>query len=614
MGLSASLDNALSGMSVSQNALEIVSRNVSNAGTPGYHVQSLSVIDSLGAGSIYARTGGVERAFNSTLQAAYTTATSDASYASTRLDTLNRLQTYFGKPGDDGSLDTVYASFQTALQSLSTSPDDYATRATAVQAAQNLSTSLNTLSANVQGLRQDAETQIGSTVKTLNQSLQSLQDVNSRLAIQTNDAASRAALEDQRDRLVSQVSEMVDVKATYANDGTVSLMTRSGVSILDGKAAVFNFQPAGAMTATSLFNIDPSKSSVGQLTLTSTSGNTIDLVQQKALQSGTLAALVNLRDTTLVQAQGELDSIAAGVSKAFSTTQTSGTAASAGGKSGYSLDLGTIRDGDDFTLDYSQGGTDKSLRVINSTTPTDYVDANGMRVVSVDMSGDASAVVSKLSALLGPSFTVSGSGSGPSAAITVLDDGAAGTTDVGSLTANATVTGLQTGAAAFSLFTDNNNSDFTGSLSGQGQQTGFAARIQVNSAVQSDNRLLVQYQSGTSLGDPTRANQALNQLQGLIFASPQSVTTDPAATRLGGTISGMISQTMDDVGNMAATASTNNDTQSMTMDSINQRLGTVYGVNVDDEMARLIQLQNAYSANARVISTVQDLMNQLMQI
>jgi len=125
-------------------------------------------------------------------------------------------------------------------------------------------------------------------------------------------------------------------------------MTRAGVSILDGKAAVFNFQPAGAMTATSQFNVDPSKSSVGQLTLTTTSGNSIDLVQQKALQSGTLAALVNLRDTTLVQAQGELDSIAAGVSKAFSTTQTAGTATTAGGKSGYSLSLGTIRDGDDF--------------------------------------------------------------------------------------------------------------------------------------------------------------------------------------------------------------------------------------------------------------------------
>ena len=477
-----------------------------------------------------------------------------------------------------------------------------------------MASTLNTLSANVQGLRQDAETQIGATVKALNQSLQSLQDVNSRLAVQTGDQASRAALEDQRDRLVSQVAEMVDVKATYANDGTVSLMTRAGVSILDGKAAVFNFQPARSMPATSQFNLHPGMSSGGRLALTTTSGNSIDLVQQKALQSGTLAALVNLRDTTLVQAQGELDSIAAGVSKAFSTTQTAGTATTAGGKSGYSLNLGAIRDGDDFTLDYTQGGVDKSLRVINSTTPTDYVDANGMRVVSVDMSGDASTVVSKLSSILGPSFTVSGTGTGSSAAITVLDDGSTGTTDVGSLTANATVTGLQTGDAAFSLFTDSNNVDFTGSLTGQGQQTGYASRIQVNSAVLSNNQLLVQYQASTSLGDPTRANQALNQLQGLIFASPQTAATDPSATRLGGNVSDMISQTMDDVGNMAATASTNNDTQSMTMESINQRLDTDYGVNVDDEMARLIQLQNAYSANARVISTVQDLMNKLLQI
>ena len=36
-----------------------------------------------------------------------------------------------------------------------------------------------------------------------------------------------------------------------------------------------------------------------------------------------------------------------------------------------------------------------------------------------------------------------------------------------------------------------------------------------------------------------------------------------------------------------------------------------YGVNVDDEMARLIQIQNAYAANSRIISVVQDLMNKL---
>ena len=45
MGLSASLGNALSGMNTSQSALNVLSRNVANAGTPGYHRQSLSVVD-----------------------------------------------------------------------------------------------------------------------------------------------------------------------------------------------------------------------------------------------------------------------------------------------------------------------------------------------------------------------------------------------------------------------------------------------------------------------------------------------------------------------------------------------------------------------------------------
>ena len=62
MGLSVSLSNALSGMNTAQNAVNIVSRNVANAGTPGYHRQSLSVIDFQGTNSTSARSGGLVRA------------------------------------------------------------------------------------------------------------------------------------------------------------------------------------------------------------------------------------------------------------------------------------------------------------------------------------------------------------------------------------------------------------------------------------------------------------------------------------------------------------------------------------------------------------------------
>jgi flagellar hook-associated protein 1 FlgK len=50
------------------------------------------------------------------------------------------------------------------------------------------------------------------------------------------------------------------------------------------------------------------------------------------------------------------------------------------------------------------------------------------------------------------------------------------------------------------------------------------------------------------------------------------------------------------------------------MDALNQRMNSEYAVNVDEEMARLMELQNAYAANARVISVVQDLLNRLMDV
>src|SRR3569833_2889477 len=105
MGLGISLANALTGMATSQASLNVVSRNVANAGTPGYHKQSLSVIDTMGVNSIFARSGGVERAFDSALQAYYNSATSDSGYTATLSSNLDQLQTLFGKAGDYCEID-----------------------------------------------------------------------------------------------------------------------------------------------------------------------------------------------------------------------------------------------------------------------------------------------------------------------------------------------------------------------------------------------------------------------------------------------------------------------------------------------------------------------------
>src|SRR5690606_15899953 len=107
-GLSVALSNALSGMRAGQNGLDILSRNVANAGVPGYHRQSVSVIDTLGTNSTYVRNGTVTRAFTESLQQHYNRSLSESGFTSVRANYIDRLQTVIGKPGTAGSLDSVF--------------------------------------------------------------------------------------------------------------------------------------------------------------------------------------------------------------------------------------------------------------------------------------------------------------------------------------------------------------------------------------------------------------------------------------------------------------------------------------------------------------------------
>jgi len=54
--------------------------------------------------------------------------------------------------------------------------------------------------------------------------------------------------------------------------------------------------------------------------------------------------------------------------------------------------------------------------------------------------------------------------------------------------------------------------------------------------------------------------------------------------------------------------------QDIVVNSLQQRFNDQAGVNVDSEMANLLQLQSAYAANARVMTTVRDLLDLLMKM
>jgi flagellar hook-associated protein 1 FlgK len=615
MGLTVAIGNALSGLKASQTALEVISRNISNAGTPGYHKQTLNVVEVGRGDNSYVRAGQVDRAFDSILQNYYTKQVPETAYSVTRGTFLDRMQTALGKPGSAGSMDTMLGKLQNALDALATSPDNYATRADVVTKATDMASTLNRLSQEIQSMRRETETRMATTVDQVNSMLTSLRDVNLVLADYGVDQNTRNSLLDQRDRLVSGLSEMMDLRVDYNPDGTVRLATRSGAALLDVKPSLLVFEQSGSLTPTTEFNIDDSKNGVGKLIIETPNGTRIDLVKDGAIRSGSLGALIELRDTTLQDAQRQLDDVAAALAQVFSSVKEAGTAV-AGPPSGFDMDLSKLQDGDDFTVKYrGNDGVERSAKIVRvddpSKLPLQSPDSFGNQVVGVRFAGNGlpgTVDMSYITSVLNTSLAVGPTFSGTGSTIEVRANG----TPINAST-RWTATDLQGGQLGMPLFLDAEGKPFTNSLAGAGQRLGFAGRITINPAVVNDNTLLVNYTATTASGDSKRVDYLVDQFGSMRFGSNTMVGAKNGGFRLSGTLSDMVSQVMEYQGSAIQTALNASDTNTQTLAAITSRMEESYGVDINEEVARLMELQNAYAANARVASVVQELLDTLMR-
>ena len=67
-------------------------------------------------------------------------------------------------------------------------------------------------------------------------------------------------------------------------------------------------------------------------------------------------------------------------------------------------------------------------------------------------------------------------------------------------------------------------------------------------------------------------------------------------------------------GEAAATADSLRQGQEVVVNTLQQRFADQSNVNIDEEMANLLKLQTAYGANARVLSTVRDMLDMLFKL
>ena len=621
MSLSQALSAALSGLQATQSGLSIVASNVANAQTPGYIRKSATqVATTLGDTGIGVQVTAVNRALDTFVQSQLQTETSGGAYADLRAQLYDQLQTVYGTPGSSNTLETVFNNFTSAVQALTTSPDQSSARTAVVSAAQSLTQQLNGMTSDIQGMRSDAEQGLSQAVSQANSAMQQIAAINQQLASTNGSNATTATLLDQRDTYISQLSQLMDVKVVPTDNNQVNVFTNSGVQLVGAQASTLSFDAKGTLSTTSQWSADPNQRSVGTITLAGPNGGSIDLIANKAIRSGQIAAYLEMRDQVLPQAQAQLDQIAAAMSSALSDTTTAGTAVSSGAQSGFDVDIGNLSAGNTVQIGYTENATgkQKSVTIVRVDDPKALPlpassDPNN-KVIGIDFSAGTASVAAQLNAALGATGLQFSNTTGTT--LRVLDDGAANKIDVSSVSATATATSLTSGSAQLPLFTDG-SIPYTGAITAAGAQSaGLAGRITVNSALVADPSRLVVYQTSplTASGDTTRPNFIYNQLTSASLAYSPSGGIGTAASPFNGTLTSYLQQVISQQSDAASAADNLKQGQDIVVNSLQQRLNDSSGVNVDTEMSNLLSLQTAYSANARVMTTVTDLLNQLLQM
>ena len=595
MSLSQALSAAISGLKVNQSGLALVAANVANANTAGYVRKTVSQVATGGNGTgISVLMTGVQRELDAYVQSQLRTENSGASYATTRSQALNQLQGVYGTPGSANTLESVYNTFTNALQALSTSPDDTAARSAVLSAAQLLTQQLNQSSNSIQALRSNAELGISQAVNAGNQAMSQIAVLNQRIAAAAgNNDGATATLMDQRDACVDQLSQLMDINVVKGDNNQISVFTKSGVQLVGTQASQLSFDAKGTIGASSLWSADPNQRGVGTLTLVSPTGGSVDLIQSNAIRSGQIAAYLQVRDDDLVQAQNQLDAIAAAMASALSNKTTAGAPVTSGLQSGFQVDMSGLSAGNNITVNY----TDSLTNTPRTITLVRVDDASVL-----PLSNDAAAKNSKVTS--NPSGNI----------LQVVNDGAGNICNVTSLTTTKTVTTFSSGGVEIPFFSDG-GVDYTGTITAQGSQSvGFAGRISVNSALLADPSKLVSYAADTPAGDSTRPDFIFSQLTtGTLQFSPNTGIGTSGAP-FSGSISTFLRQVISQQGQAASTASNLKDGQDVVLNSLQQRFNDSSGVNVDQEMATLLTLQNAYAANARVLSTVKDMFDTLIKM
>jgi flagellar hook-associated protein 1 len=573
---------AISGMLATQVQMEIASANISNADTVGYTektAQQVAVVSGgVGAGTAIADiSGSVDKALLSSLIGA----NSGLGAADTTNNYLDQLQSLFGSAGGSDSsgtsLGNTLASLESAISSLAQTPGSTSLQAGVVGALNDVFAQLNETSAGIQSLRDNANQDIASSIDDVNKQLQLIGSLN--IQIQQATAANQPTgdLEDQRNTALEDVASKMDVSYFTTSSGSLQVYTSSGQALVDTSVHQLSYTPAANVSASTSYSATAPSGFSGIML------NGMDITSQ--INSGSLGALITMRDTTLPDTQSQLDQLANQLKDSLNAVSNEGT----------SVPLPVSLTGTatvSATTPLSGSGTVRIAVADQSGKLVSYQDLDLSNYATV---GD---LVSAINGISGVSASIDSNGHVVIAS-TDTSDGIA---------INEMSSAVGTGGQGLSDWLGLNDL-----VTGTG-----ASDIAVRSDILSNPSLLATATLDSS-ASPAAGSQALSAgsatVANNLYDTLTGSTTFPAVGGLGATSDSFANYAADIVGVVSASASqaSSDYTDKQTAQSyFSDTMSSESGVNLDQETARLSSLQNQYTASAELLQVLNQMFSSLM--
>lgn len=576
MGLTAALAVGRTGLVASQAAIQVAGNNLANASTPGYTRQRILLTpngDQLtGAFALGRGVGirGVERQVDEALAARLRAGVSSESSASEQTGLLEQLESILGELSEfdlSSNLSTFFNAWSDAAN---------LTKANGVlvQSGRSLASFIQGIRDDIGRLRSQIEVQINERVARADTLLTQVAELNAQISAAELPGQEANALRDQRDVLLSELSGLVDIDTIEDSRGIVDVFVDSSPVVLAGESLGLSVERrSDGVTITTLVTAR-------------TDGSVL------SVQGGSIGGLLASRDGTIDVTLDRLDELAR--SLIFEVNKVTATAS---GPDGHGrLESGFAVPGVDRAEPLNSPGNATfaglPFEIVNGAFLVNVVNrATGVRTqtsVEVDLDvinsglGGGTGDDQTLAGLVGQIDAISGISAGFDAAGRVFVQAESG----------------------FGFSFQEDTSGLLGALGFNGFFDGVGSGdIAVREAlVEAPGTLTL----GRFEGQRFIENGAALAVAGL---------QDEAQAQLNGaSLRGFWSDAVQSVANEAGTASVRLESARIVRESLEAQRDALSGVSIDEESVDLLTFQRQFQGSARVISTVDELLDTLISI